>query len=55
MRRTIFKVPEAAFRAEDEESPHSAVRRDRRSAHPPHERVAEEVDLAVVLDPEILY
>ncbi len=51
---TIFKVSIATLRAKDKDAPHCNVASDCGCTQPPNHRVANEIDLAMVLNPEIL-
>ncbi len=51
---TVFKVPVPALGAQDEESADGDVCGDSSGAKPPYHRVAEQINLTVVPDPEVL-
>ena len=53
-RRTVVKVLVAALGTQYEQPANSHVESDRCCAEPPDHRVAEQVNLAVVLHPEVL-
>lgn len=51
---TVIQVPVLSLRAEDDERSGGEVSQDRRGRRPPHERVADEVDLTMILGPKVL-
>lgn len=51
---TVVEVFIASLSAKDEDSTDDEVRNNCSSAGPPDEGVADEVDLTMILDPEIL-
>ena len=52
--RTILEVTVATLGAQDQEPAHSGIRKNASRAQPPNEGVSDEVDLFVVLHPEVL-
>ena len=50
----MAKVLVSALSSQDEESTNSDVGKDGESRRPPDERVADEVDLAMILDPAVV-
>ncbi len=52
---TVVKISVATFLAEDEETADEGVKTYGKSAGPPNHRVSDEVNLLVVLNPEVLY
>lgn len=51
----VVEVSEATLGAENEETADEEVKENGHGGGPPDERVADEVNLAVVLDPEVLH
>jgi hypothetical protein len=52
--RTIVEITESSLLAQDQETPNPGVDRNSESAQVPDERIADQVNLPVVLDPEVL-
>jgi len=48
------KIPESSLRSKDEKTSNENVEDDGRGRRPPNDGVSNEVDLSVVLDPEVL-
>lgn len=53
-RLTVVEITVATLGTKHEEAPYGRVRKDCSGAEPPDDRVTEQVDLAVVLYPEVL-
>ena len=51
---TAIEVTVATLSSENETAPNNSVSEDCSRAQPPYDGVTEQVDLAVILDPEIL-
>lgn len=51
---TVVEVLESPLCPQDEQSPNTEVGEDGEGAEPPDYRVSDQVDLSVILDPEIL-
>ena len=52
--RTVVEVLIASLLAEDEESPDDSVEHNRHGTEPPNEGISDQVDVFMVLDPEVL-
>ena len=50
----MVEIPEPSLRSKDEKSSNENVEDDGRGRRPPDDRVSDEIDLSVVLDPEVL-
>jgi hypothetical protein len=53
-RRTMMKISEASLGSKNEHASNGDVREDSGRGEPPGKRVSDEVNLSVVLDPEVL-
>lgn len=52
---TLVQVPVTSLSAQNQEPSHNDIGDDSGSARPPNHGVTDEVDLPVILDPEVLY
>ena len=52
--RTLVQITVSSFLPQDEQRSNAEVRHDPECARPPHGRIADKVDLAIILDPEVL-
>ena len=50
----MFKVAEATLGTEYDDAPHCEIQSDTKGTEPPDDGVANQVDLTVVLHPEVL-
>lgn len=53
-KRTVVEVFVTTLFTQNQQATESAIRKNRHSAQEPNERVADQVDLLVILDPEVL-